>query len=85
MVEITVKVDGMMCSMCEVHVNDAIRKAIRVKRVSSSHKKGETVIVSEENVSEEMLAEIIGAIGYRVVGMECSPYEKRGFLSFFRK
>ena len=27
MIKTTVKVDGMMCGMCESHVNDAIRKA----------------------------------------------------------
>ena len=25
----TVQVDGMMCGMCESHVNDAVRKAFR--------------------------------------------------------
>ena len=41
----TVRVDGMMCGMCEAHVNDAIRKNFAVKKVSSSHSKGETVVV----------------------------------------
>ena len=27
MKQITLKVDGMMCSMCESHVNEAVRKA----------------------------------------------------------
>ena len=27
MLKITVQVDGMMCGMCEAHVNDAVRKA----------------------------------------------------------
>ena len=27
MIETVVKVDGMMCGMCESHVNDAVRKA----------------------------------------------------------
>ena len=27
MVKITAKVEGMMCDMCEAHVNDAVRKA----------------------------------------------------------
>ena len=26
MIETTVKVDGMMCGMCEAHVSDAIRE-----------------------------------------------------------
>ena len=27
--KITVKIDGMMCGMCESHVNDAIRRHSR--------------------------------------------------------
>ncbi len=42
MVKITLDVEGMACGMCEAHVNDAIRKAFAVKKVSSSfHKKKE--------------------------------------------
>mgnify|MGYP000538499094 CR=1 FL=1 len=39
MIETTVKVDGMMCGMCEAHVNDAVRKACPVKKVNSSRSK----------------------------------------------
>ena len=35
MIKTTLKIDGMMCGMCESHVNDAIRKAFpAVKKVS---------------------------------------------------
>lgn len=37
MYQTTVGVDGMMCGMCEAHVNDAVRKAFPVKKVTSSH------------------------------------------------
>lgn len=37
MLKYTIKVDGMMCGMCEAHVNDAIRKAFFAKKVTSSH------------------------------------------------
>ena len=48
MIETIVKVDGMMCGMCESHVNEAVRKAFpEVKRVSSSQAKAQTVIHSE--------------------------------------
>ena len=40
MVKITLEVEGMACGMCEAHVNDAIRKAFPVKKVTSSHTKG---------------------------------------------
>ena len=45
MIETVVQVDGMMCGMCESHVNDAVRKAFpEAKKVASSHTKGQTVI-----------------------------------------
>ena len=31
MIRTTVKVDGMMCGMCEAHVNDLVRKNLKVK------------------------------------------------------
>lgn len=34
MVKTTLKIDGMMCGMCESHVNDAIRNAFPVKKVT---------------------------------------------------
>ena len=40
MVRTTVKVSGMACSMCEAHINDAIRAAFPVEKVSSSHSRG---------------------------------------------
>ena len=50
MVETILRVDGMMCGMCESHINDVVRKTARVNKVTSSHTKGETVIVSEPAV-----------------------------------
>ena len=32
MTKTTLKIDGMMCGMCESHMNDAIRKAFNVKK-----------------------------------------------------
>ena len=42
MIKTTLKIDGMMCGMCESHIKNAIRNKITVKKISSSHKKGET-------------------------------------------
>ena len=52
MIQTTVKVSGMACSMCEAHINDTIRTAFPVEKVSSSHSKGETVILSQETLDE---------------------------------
>ena len=39
MIKTTLKIDGMMCGMCEAHMNDVIRKNFKVKKVTSSAKK----------------------------------------------
>ena len=52
MIQTTVQVSGMACSMCEAHINDTIRTAFPVEKVSSSHSKGETVILSQEPLDE---------------------------------
>ena len=42
-----------MCGMCESHVNEAVRKAFpKAKKVTSSHGKGQTVILTEEDIPE---------------------------------
>lgn len=84
MVETILRVDGMMCGMCESHINDVVRKAARVNKVTSSHTKGETVIVSEQPVDVEALKAAIAETGYTVTGVQTRPYEKKGFFSFLK-
>lgn len=82
MLKTTVKVDGMMCGMCESHVNDAVRRAFSVKKVTSSHNKGETVIISEADIDEMALRSAIDATGYEVKSVTKAPYEKKGLFHF---
>ncbi len=56
----------MMCSMCEAHINDAVRKNLAVKKVSSSRKKKLTEIVSEVPLEEEKVRKAIADTGYIV-------------------
>ncbi len=84
MQKITLKIDGMMCGMCESHVNDAVRKAFSVKKITSSHNKGETVILTESDISEEQLRAAIESTGYQVLTVSKEPYEKKG-LFWLRK
>ena len=72
MLKITLGVDGMMCGMCESHVNDAVRKAFPVKKVTSSHGKGQTVILTEQDLDT-------------VTSFSKEPYEKKGLFSFLHK
>ena len=55
MEKITVKIDGMMCGMCESHMNDTFRQNFKVKMVSSSHAKGETVAIVDEYIPDEKI------------------------------
>ena len=84
MVRMTLQVEGMSCGMCEAHVNDAVRRAVRTKKVSSSHKKGLTEILAEEAPDETAVRLAIEATGYRVLSVHTEPYEKKGFFSFGR-
>lgn len=85
MIETIVKVDGMMCGMCEGHINDAIRSHFQVKKVSSSHSKGQTVIRSQEALDQAQLRQVIDATGYKVLDVVSRPVEKRGLLGHLRK
>lgn len=80
MYKTTVRIDGMMCGMCESHVNDAIRAKLSVKKVRSSHKKGETVIISENELTKQMLTTALNGSGYTVMNVTCEPYEKKGLF-----
>lgn len=80
MYEITLKVDGMKCGMCEAHVNDAVRDNFNVKKVKSSHSKGQTVILTEEDMDEKKLSNIVSATGYIVTEVQKKPYEKKGLF-----
>lgn len=85
MIQTTIKVSGMACSMCEAHINDTIRGAFSVEKVSSSHSKGETVIVSKEPLDENALRAAIDATGYTAGEIRVVPYEKKGLFSFLKK
>ena len=82
MVKTVLKIDGMMCGMCEAHMNDAIRKAFQVEKVSSSHTKHEPEIVSEAPLDEALLEKTVAATGYELKGISSEPYEKKRFSLF---
>lgn len=85
MLKITARVDGMQCGMCEAHVNDAVRKAFDVKKVTSSHTKNQTVILSEQPIDEQALRDVINQTGYEVTSLTSEPYEKKGLFGAFRR
>ena len=67
MIKTTVQVTGMVCGMCEAHINDAVRAAFQVRKVRSSRKKGETVILSEIPIDRDRLRQVIASAGYMML------------------
>ena len=83
---ITLKIDGMMCGMCESHVNDVIRKNFKIDKVTSSHSKKETKIITDEDISLEKLKEVINPTGYKILDYKIEEYQKKNlFQKIFKK
>ena len=81
MIKTTLKIDGMMCSMCEAHVCETIRKAVpAAKKVAASKGKKEASFLTEEAVDTEALKAAVDATGYTCLGIESDPYEKKGLF-----
>lgn len=88
MLQVTANIDGMMCGMCEAHVCDVIRQKFDVKKVSSSHSKGQAVILSEQPINENDLRDAIKATGYEVMAVtsaaQADKPKKGGLFGLFR-
>ena len=81
MIKTTVNIEGMMCSMCEAHISDAIRNAIpNAKKVKASRSKNEATFITEDNVDDKMLKEAIEKTGYTCVSVSSEPYKKKGLF-----
>lgn len=77
----TVKIDGMMCGMCEAHISDTIRKAVPdAKKVSASRKSGEATFLTDTSVDTENLFEKIKETGYTPLAVEDEEYRKKGLF-----
>lgn len=80
MLETMVKIEGMMCGMCEAHINDAIRNAFPVKKVRASRKKGLAVILSEQPIDLAALKTVIEKTDYQVLDAETHITEPKGLF-----
>ena len=68
-----IQVNGMMCGMCESHVNDAVRRAFPVKKVTSSRSKNKTTVIAETKLDEDALCSATPATGYDVGEIRKEP------------
>ena len=69
--EKTIKIKGMMCSHCEMHVKKALEALEGVESAIASHEKGSAVVTLKEGVSldEAKVKSAVEEAGYEFVGM----------------
>ena len=82
MKQITLGIDGMMCGMCEAHINDCVRNHFKVKKVTSNKAKKQTVILAEEVIPEADLRAAIDPTGYTVTSYTVEDAKKKGLFGF---
>lgn len=75
MEQITANVDGMMCKMCEKHMNEMVESVFHAKEVTSSHENKETIIVTDQDFDEEKFRAEVEKLGYKVLGITRKEYE----------
>ncbi len=81
MIRTTLKIDGMMCGMCEAHVCDAIRKTVpSAKKVTASRSRKEASFLTDEAVDTAGLKAAVEATGYTCLDVSSAPYEKKGLF-----
>lgn len=67
MKEIIINVKGMVCTGCENRVKNALKNLDGVKEVTADYNTGIVKVISNEEVSEDILKEKIDDIGFEVV------------------
>lgn len=66
-VKYQLKIEGMMCSHCEMRVKEALQAVNGVSQVEVSHKKGEAIVVAENDDLSDALKNTVIAQGYKVL------------------
>lgn len=74
-------INGMRCGMCESHINDTMRKNFQIKKVESSHIKNQTIVISEQEISEQDFKNALAPTGYELHSYEKTEAVKK-FLSW---
>lgn len=72
-------IDGMGCGMCEMHVEDKLRKAIKLKKVSASHINNNVIVITELELREDDFKKILDPTGYRITSYNKSIAVKKFF------
>lgn len=83
MIKITLKIEGMMCGNCSGHMDEAILREFNVKKVASSHETKQSIIISQDDIPDDKLREVVEATGFELISVSREPY-KKGLFSFLK-
>ena len=79
--KIVLEIDGMVCGMCEAHVNATVRLAVpSARRVKSSRKTGKTEFFSGDPVDFSALEAALRSTGYALLSHEVLLEKEKSFF-----
>lgn len=62
----TLKIEGMMCSHCEMHTKKALEALDGVTNAKVSHESGTAVVTLEKDIADDILKQSVSEQGYKV-------------------
>ena len=62
-------IPDMRCGMCEAHIENIIRKTVKVKKVKANRFKNLAIIYSNDSLDIDSIKLEIEKTGYRVLGI----------------
>ena len=68
--EKTLKIEGMMCTHCEMHVKKALEALEGVSNAEVSYQAGTAMVTLEREVSDEILRKAVTDEGYEVISIQ---------------
>lgn len=68
--EKTLKIEGMMCGHCEMHVKKALESIDGVKKAEVSHTTGTAVVTLDQDVADDVLKRAVADQGYQVTDIQ---------------
>lgn len=84
MFKTTVKIEGMMCGHCEMHVKDALKNQLGIKNADVSHEIGTAVFETKSEIDKDMIKKTVEDAGYTVLSVQTDEI-KGGFSLFGKK
>ena len=65
--EKTLKIEGMMCQYCEMHVKKALEALPQVDEARPSHETGEAILKLNADISDDALSAAVEDAGYKMI------------------